>query len=33
MCDVGYTASLKNGGCHISDPIKTVGAKIIIEGS
>ncbi|CAD8148748.1 unnamed protein product [Paramecium octaurelia] len=33
VCDIGYTASMRNGGCYQTDPIKTVGAKIAIEGS
>lgn len=33
MCDLGYTASIKNGGCHLTDPIKILGTKIVIEGS
>ncbi|CAK93238.1 unnamed protein product (macronuclear) [Paramecium tetraurelia] len=33
VCDVGYTASMKNGGCYLTDPITIVGAKIVIEGS
>lgn len=33
MCDLGYTASMKNGGCYLTDPLKTLGAKIVIESS
>ncbi|CAD8155005.1 unnamed protein product [Paramecium pentaurelia] len=33
VCDLGYTASMKNGGCYLTDPSKTLGAKIVIESS
>ncbi|CAD8089305.1 unnamed protein product [Paramecium sonneborni] len=33
ICDLGYTASIKNGGCYQTDYFSTASAKIVTEGS